>query len=70
MRANFSVECGRDALWFSRSPNPVLSIQLGMSIETGGIATQSDGGVMFVGRCRDCCGAEDQKIAACGSSYR
>jgi hypothetical protein len=34
-----------------------------------GFATQSDGGVIFVGRCRDGGGAEDQKIAAFGSSY-
>ena len=33
-------------------------------------AALSDGGVIFVGRCRDGGGAEDQKIAACGNSYR
>jgi len=56
------IERGHCASHAIQVAKPSAEHSAGMSLETGYLATQSDGGVMFVGRCRDFCGAWDQKI--------
>jgi len=47
----------------------VLNIQHRVSLGVGALRRYRTAVLIFVGRCRDCGGAGDQKIAAFGSSY-